>query len=129
MSILSLASKTYFKFAQEAEDLMNKEQDEKNKREYRKVSSQNYFYSATEALEWILKKSGISIYSINSHKDRLEMVKKNSNLFKNAATLVLKFEIMINYDYRRKVAYKGENGNKFLLVKELAEICQNEIKQ
>ncbi len=108
---------------------MNKEQEDKNKREYRKVAGQNYFYSATEALEWILKKSGISIYSINSHKDRLEMVKKNSNLFKNASTLVLKFEIMINYDYRRKVAYKGENGNKFLLVKEFAQICQNEIKE
>jgi len=39
----------------------------------------------------------------------------------------LKFEIMINYDYRRKVAYKGENSNKFLLVKEFAQICQNEI--
>lgn len=106
---------------------MDKELDEKNKREYRKVASQNYFYSAIEALEYILKKAGISIYSINSHKDRLETVKKNSNLFKNAASLILKFEIMINYDYRRKVAYKGENGNKFVLVKEFAQICQNEL--
>jgi len=60
-------------------------------------------------------------------KRRLRVIKTNSNQFKDPASLVLKFEIMINYDYRRKVTYKGENGNKFLTVKELAEICQNEI--
>jgi len=125
---MSLASKTYFRFAQEAEQLMNAEKDELKKREYRKVAGQNYFYSATEALEWVLKKSGIDLYSINSHQDRLVLVKKNSNQFKNPLPLILKFEIMINYDYRRKVAYKGENGNKFLLVKEFAELCQNEIQ-
>jgi hypothetical protein len=124
---MSLASKTYFKFAQEAEELMEKESDEKRKKEYRKVAGQNYFYSAIEAIEWILKKAGIDLYSINSHKGRLEVVKKNSNQFKDPSTLVLKFEIMINYDYRRKVAYKGENDNKFLLLKEFAQICQNEI--
>lgn len=124
---MSLASKTYFKFAQEAEKLMEQEKDKIKKKEYRKVAGQFYFYSSIEAIEWILKKSGIDLYSINSHKERLEIVKKNSNQFKDPASLILKFEIMINYDYRRKVAYKGENDNKFLLVKEFAEICQNEI--
>jgi len=124
---MGLASKTYFKFGQEAENLMTKENDLKNKREYRKVAAQNYFYSAIAAIEWILAKAGISLYSINNHQDRLNTVKKNSNQFKYPASLILKFEIMLNYDYRRKVAYKGEDGNKFLLVKELAQICQNEI--
>jgi len=124
---MSLASKIYFEFAQKAENLMNKEGDEKKKKEYRKVACQNYFYSAIEAIEYVLKKAGIDLYSINSHKERLEIVKKNSNLFKDPAPLILKFEIMINYDYRRKVAYKGENGNKFLVVKKFAQICQNEI--
>ena len=125
---MSLASKTYYKFAQEAEHLMEKEKDEKKKKEYRKVSAQNYFYSSIEAIESILKKAGINLYSINSHQKRIDIVKKNSNQFKDAASLILKFEIMINYDYRRKVAYKGENSNKFLLVKELAQLCQNEIQ-
>ena len=125
---MSLASKTYFKFAQKAEELMNKETDEKIKKEYRKVAAQNYFYSSIEAIEWILKKAGIDLYSINSHKERLEIVKENSSQFKDPSALILKFEIMVNYDYRRKVAYKGENGNKFILVKELAQICQNEIQ-
>lgn len=124
---MSLASKTYFKYAKEAEELMNKERDEQKKREYRKVAGQNYFYSAIEAIEWILKKSGIDLYSINSHRERLDIVRKNSNQFKDPASMVLKFEILINYDYRRKVAYKGENSNKFRLIKEFAEICQNEI--
>jgi len=124
---MSLAAKTYFRFAKEAEKLMDLEKDEVKKREYRKVAGQNYFYSANEALESILKKSGIDLYSINSHHDRLALVKKHSHQFKEPAKLILKFEIMINYDYRRKVAYKGENGNKFLIVKEFAELCQNEI--
>ena len=124
---MSLASKTYFKFGQEAEELMEKETAETKKKEYRKVAGQNFFYSGIEAIEWILKKSGIGLYSINNHQERLQVVKMNSNQFKDPVRLILKFEIMINYDYRRKVAYKGENSNKFLLVKEFAEICQNEI--
>lgn len=106
---------------------MEREKEEARKKEYRKVAGQNYFYSAVEALESILKKSGIDLYSINSHQERLTLVKKNSQQFKNPLPLILKFEIMINYDYRRKVAYKSEDGNKFLLVKEFAELCQHEI--
>lgn len=124
---MSLASKTYFQFARAAEELMEKEKDELKKKEYRKVAGQIYFYSAIEAIEWILKKAGIDLYSINSHQERLAVVKKNSRQFKDPLNLILKFEIMLNYDYRRKVAYKGENGNKFLVVKEFARICQDEL--
>ena len=80
-----------------------------------------------EAIESVLKKSGIDLYSINNHEERLHLVKKNSSLFKDPINIILKFEIMINYDYRRKVAYKGENGNKFIIVKEFAQLCQHEI--
>ena|SRR3989344_2090054 len=124
---MSIASKTYYKFAQEAELMMDKEIDSNKKKEFRKVAGQNYFYSANEAMEFILKKAGLDLYSINNHNDRLNVIKKNANLFKNAEQIILKFEIMINYDYRRKITYKGENGNKFLLLKELAELCQNEL--
>ena len=124
---MSLASKTYFKLAQETEELMDTEKDPAKKKELRKVSAQNYFYSAIEAVEWLLKRAGIDLYSINSHEERLQILKRNSSQFKEPAQIILKFEIMIHYDYRRKVAYKGENGNKFLLVKELASLCQNEI--
>lgn len=125
---MSLASKTYFQLAKEAEELMSKEKDEQKKREYRKVSAQNYFYSAIEAIEWILKKAGIDLYSINTHKERLDVVRRNSNQFKDPSSLILKFEILIDYDYRRKTAYKGENSKKFSFVKEFAQLCQNEIK-
>lgn len=125
---MSLASKTYFKLAQYSEELMNKEEDEQKKKEYRKVAGQNYFYSGIEAIEWILKKAGVDLYSINNHHERLIVIKKNSNMFKNASDLILKYEIMIDYDYRRKVTYKGENSNKFLFVKEFAQLCQNEIQ-
>ena len=124
---MSLSSKTYFRFAQEAEESMNQEVDLAKKKEYRKVAAQNYFYSSMEAIESVLKKSGIDLYSINNHEERLHLVKKNSSLFKDPINIILKFEIMINYDYRRKVAYKGENGNKFIIVKEFAQLCQHEI--
>lgn len=124
---MSLASKTYFRFARAAEELMEKEKDELKKKEYRKVAGQIYFYSGVEAIEWILKMAGIDLYSINSHQERLAAAKKNSRQFKDPLNLILKFEIMLNYDYRRKVAYKGENGNKFLVVKEFARICQDEL--
>lgn len=125
---MSLASKTYYRIAQETETEMDSEQDPNRKKELRKVAGQNYFYSAMEAIEWKLKRAGIDLYSINSHEQRLSIVKKNSGQFKDPINLILKFEIMIHYDYRRKIAYKGENGNKFIVLKELAEICQNEIK-
>mgnify|MGYP001600586346 FL=1 len=106
---------------------MDLEKEPEKQKEYRKVAAQNYFYSAMEAMEWKLRKAGIDLYTINSHTERLSLVKKNNSLFKNPVNLILKFEIMINYDYRRKVAYKGENVNKFVIVKELAELCQHEI--
>lgn len=124
---MSLASKTYFRFGQEAEALMEKETDQGKKKEYRKVAAQNYFYSSIEAIESILKKAGIDLYSINSHEERIRVVKKNSSLFKDPLNLVLKFDILVHYDYRRKVAYKGENGNKFIVIQELAKLCQHEI--
>ncbi len=85
---------------------MEQEQDQYKKKEYRKVAAQNYFYSAMEAIETVLKKAGIDLYSINNHEERLHSVKKNSSLFKDPVNVILKFEIMINYDYRRKVAYR-----------------------
>lgn len=124
---MSIASKLYFQLALQAEKIMDLEKDPEKQKEYRKVSAQNYFYSAMEAMEWKLRKAGIDLYTINSHQERLSLVKKNNSLFKDPVNLILKFEIMIDYDYRRKVAYKGENGNKFILVKELAELCQHEI--
>jgi len=125
---MSLASTTYFRFGQNAEELFLAETDPQRQKELRKVAGQNYFYAAMEAIEWKLKKVGIDLYSINSHRERLDIVKRNSSQFKDCVNLILKFEILINYDYRRKVTYKGENGNKFLIVKELAQICQKEIE-
>ena len=125
---MSFASKKYFAIAKETEKEMDECNDEPKKKELRKVAAQNYFYSGIDALEYVLKKAGVSIYSINNHKDRLDIIKKNSRQFKDPASVALKYEIMIDYDYRRKVAYKGENGNKFILIREFAEICQRELE-
>ena len=125
---MSLASKKYYAIAKKSEEEMDNSSDDTEKKELRKVTAQNYFYSGVEAIEFILKKAGVSIYSITNHKDRLDIIKKHSAQFKDPMTLVLKYEILINYDYRRKVAYKGENGNKFIIIKEFADICQKELE-
>lgn len=123
-----LASKKYYAIAKQTEKEMEDTQDESERKELRKVTAQNYFYSGIEAIEYILKLAGVSMYSINNHKDRLDIIKRNSRQFKDPVTVALKYELMINYDYRRKVAYKGENGNKFMIVKEFAEVCQRELE-
>ena len=94
---MSLASKTYFKLAQETEKIMDAENDPAKKKELRKVSAQNYFYSAVEAVEWLLKRAGIDLYSIHSHEERLQILKRNRSQFKEPAQIILKFEIMIYY--------------------------------
>ncbi|MBI2129453.1 hypothetical protein HYU07_04390 [Candidatus Woesearchaeota archaeon] len=125
---MSLASKKYYEIAKQVEEEMNLAINEQEKKELRKVAAQNYFYSGVEAIEHILKKSGLSIYSITNHKERLDIIKKYSRQFKDPAAIALKYEILINYDYRRKVAYKGENGNKFVLIREFADACKRELE-
>lgn len=125
---MSLASRKYYQIALQIEKELELEEDPAKKRELRKVAGQNFFYCGVEAIEFILKRSGVDLYSINDHKERLKVIQKYANQFKQPAELVLKYQIMIEYDYRRKVAYKGENGNKFKLIKEFAEVCMRELE-
>lgn len=125
---MSIASKKYYELAKKTEEEMDSAGDEKTKRELRKVCGQIYFYSGIEAIEFILSKVGVSLYSISSHKERKEVMQRNFKHFKKPMEIIQKYSILIDYDYRRKVAYKGENGNKFIAIKEFAELCQDELK-
>ncbi|MBI5389231.1 hypothetical protein HZB01_02520 [Candidatus Woesearchaeota archaeon] len=124
---MDIAAKRYYTIAHNIEEEITAETDETKKKELRKVAAQNYFYAGIEAIESVLKKSGVSLYFITDHRERLRLLQQNSRNFKDPVTIVLKYELMINYDYRRKVAYKGENGNKFIAVREFAQSCLKEL--
>ncbi|MBU2638390.1 MAG: hypothetical protein KJ955_05430 [Nanoarchaeota archaeon] len=96
-------------------------------REYRKVAGQFLFYAGISAIEHILSQK-MSIYTRGDHKKRGKAIAENMHLFKDGERVKRYYEILTEseFDYRRKVAYKGENGNKFALLKEFAELCLRE---
>ena len=124
------ASKIFFQKAQDVIEEMNtKTGDEKQIREYRKVAGQLLFYAGINAIEEILAKK-VSIYTIGNHEKRGEALKQYNNIFKNGEKIERYYNILIKkeFDYRRKVAYKGENGNKFALLFEFAKLCVDELE-
>lgn len=125
---MSISSRKYHQLAESVEKELESAGDEKTKRELRKVCGQLYFYSGLSAIEFVLSKSGISLYSIASHKERKDLIQRNYTLFKKPNEVLQKYSILVDYDYRRKVAYKGEDGNKFIVIKEFAQLCQEELE-
>lgn len=118
----------FWEKAQEViEDMRSFAGDEAQLREYRKVAGQLLFYAGISAIEHILSQK-MSIYTIGDHKKRGKAIAENMHLFKNSDKIKRYYGILTEseFDYRRKVAYKGENGNKFALLKEFAELCLQE---
>ena len=124
------SSKLFWKKAQEViEEMKTLKGDEKQIKEYRKVAGQLLFYAGINAIEEILSKK-ISSYVVGNHEKRGEELRKHIGLFKNGEKIERYYNIMIKgeHDYRRKVAYKGENGNKFALLEEFAKLCIDELE-
>ena len=83
------------------------------------------FYTGINAIEEVLAKK-VSAYAVGNHKKRGELLSKHIMLFGRGGEKILRYyRILTEHetDYRRKVAYKGEDGNKFALIREFAEIC------
>ena len=124
------ASQIFWEKAQETiKDMGAHKGDERQLREYRKVAGQLLFYAGVNAIEFILSRK-ISIYVIGNHKKRGHLLRENIYLFKNGEKIERYYKILVEpeIDYRRKVAYKGENGNKFALLEEFAKICIQELE-
>ena len=112
-----------------AQDILDEmethEGDERQLKEYRKVAGQLLFYTGINAIEEVLTKM-ISAYAVGNHKKRGELLKQNIALFgEHGEDILRSYQILTEpeTDYRRKVAYKGENGSKFVRMKEFARIC------
>lgn len=124
------ASKLFWKKAQEViEEMKTLKGDEKQIKEYRKVAGQLLFYAGINAIEEILSKK-VSAYAIKNHEMRRELLRKHIDIFKNGEKIERYYGILIQkeFDYRRKVAYRGENGNKFALLMEFAKLCIDELE-
>ena len=123
---LRLASKEFFQVATATEERMNKEPNTEKKTALRMVAAQCYFYAAVEAIESILGNAGIIV---ENHQDRIRKIEQNYRLFKNPNDLLTKHKIITQegLNYLRRVAYRGENGNKFIALKEFGEISQKEM--
>lgn len=124
------ASKLFWKKAQEViEEMKTLKGDEKQIKEYRKVAGQLLFYAGITAIDEILSKK-VSAYAIKNHEERRGALIKHINVFKNGDEIVRKYGLLVQpeFDYRRKVAYRGENGNKFVLLMEFAKLCMAELE-
>ncbi|MFO8016522.1 MAG: hypothetical protein R6U32_05445 [Candidatus Woesearchaeota archaeon] len=124
------SSKLFWKKAREAtEEMKTFKGDERQIKEYRKVAGQLFFYAGINAIEEVLSKK-VSAYVVGNHEKRGEELRKHISLFRNGEKIERYYNILIKreFDYRRKVAYKGENGNKFALVEEFAKLCIDELE-
>lgn len=103
--------------------------NERQLKEDRKVAGQLLFYAGINAIEEVLS-AKISAYAVGDHKKRGILLAKNLNLFPSHGEKILRYyRILTEHetDYRRKVAYKGENGNKFVLLQEFSRLCIEEV--
>ncbi|MAG08689.1 hypothetical protein CMO89_04395 [Candidatus Woesearchaeota archaeon] len=110
------AAKSHLKVGEEFYKKMQEESDTNKKTANMIVSAQNYFYCSVNVIEYILFKEKKE-HSFN-HENRFRKVKEYFNIFPSEfAELYDK----VDRDLRNKVAYRGENSEKFESLKKLAE--------
>ncbi len=127
---MNLASQIFWEKAQEVIKEMKAYQgNEKQLKEYRKVAGQFLFYAGITAIEEILSRK-INAYTVGNHEKRGQALREHIHLFKNGEKIERYYKILVEpgIDYRRKVAYRGENGNKFALLEEFAKLCLTELE-
>jgi hypothetical protein len=113
-SIHAKAAVYYFKAAEEHDSKMGKSKEDDDKVALRVVAAQNYFYAAINLIEALLARKEMHSFS---HENRVWKVLENRELFTDG--LLSTFEL-VDRDQRNKVAYRGENGEKYQNIKKLA---------
>lgn len=113
-----IAAGMHLKFAREVDELLKRQSEPDIKTAHISVAGQNFFYAAINFIEARLAKVGVHS---NDHDSRLELMLKNHGLFSDS--IISKYKLCVGSEtrYRGKVTYRGENGNKYLKLKELAE--------
>lgn len=115
----SYAAKFHFEVAEAYDKKFQEEIDTNKKTAYMVVAAQNYFYSAINAIEYkFFKEKGA--HSFN-HENRYRKIKEYVGLF---SVELVKLYNLVDRDFRNKVAYKGENSEKYETVKRLANVAK-----
>ena len=115
--IHSIAAKAHFMIAEDFDKQCLSEKDEEIKIGLRTVATQNYFYAAVNAIEYIFAEK-LEQHSFN-HENRLRKLLEHSSFFSQE---ILTLYELVDRDVRNKVAYRGENGKKYESVKRLASL-------
>lgn len=116
------AAKEHFAIAERLDTQNTEEKDANKKIALRTVAAQNYFYASVNSIEAIFAKK-LEQHSFN-HENRMRKMVENISLF--SQEILALYEI-VDRDLRNKVAYKGENGQKYETVKKLAKLLVREI--
>ncbi len=112
-----IAAKEHFVIAERLDQEHGQEKDTNKKIALRTVAAQNYFYASVNAIECIFAEK-LEQHSF-SHENRMRKMVENISLFSQE---ILTLYELVDRDLRNKVAYKGENGQKYESVKKLAKI-------
>lgn len=116
--IHKLVAQSHFEIAEEYNKKREAETDSNKKTAYMVVAAQNYFYCSINVIEYILFKEKKE-HSFN-HENRFRKVKEYFNLFTPEFSELYD---KVDRDIRNKVAYRGENSEKFEMLKKLAHLA------
>lgn len=117
-----IAAKEHFAIAEKLDTELNQEKDLNRKIALRTVAAQNYFYASINAIERIFAEK-LEQHSFN-HENRMRKMIENISLFSQEIRTLYE---RVDRDLRNKVAYKGENGEKYESVKKLAQLLVREL--
>ncbi len=116
-----LIAKTHFRLAEEVHKEYE-QAEEDNRTAFRCVAAQNYFYSAINIMEAILAEKELHSFS---HENRARKLLENSELFSDE---IIELFDQVDRNIRNKVAYRGENGEKYKLLRRFAALMIEQTK-
>ncbi|MEK6867918.1 MAG: hypothetical protein AABX98_03790 [Nanoarchaeota archaeon] len=117
-----IAAKEHFAIAERLDLEHSLEKDINKKIALRTVVAQNYFYASVNAIECIFAEK-LEQHSFN-HENRMRKMVENISLFSQE---VITLYELVDRDLRNRVAYKGENGQKYETVKKLAQLLVKQL--
>lgn len=114
-----IAAIRHFEMADRCDEDFDKEKNKDRKTALMVAAAQNFFYVATNAIESVLARKNLHSYN---HEDRLNKMLENAELFDD--NIIRSYMDLISYgeSYRAKVAYRGENGEKYKKLKQIASL-------
>lgn len=118
-----LAAKLYFEVAEAKNKEYELEPEQTRCIALLVVAAQNYFYAAVNWIEAVFARN--EEHSFN-HENRMSKIWENRPLFGEEIVNIYQ---LVERDYRNKVTYRGENGQKYENIKKLAQLLEKKYGQ